>query len=621
MLRHLTNLRIWGPPTVFSGVLLIFAQIDYLAFHTTAELVSIVIGYLLFALAWETRDLSDNPFLTFLAAGYFWISTIDLLHALTYEGMDVLPITGAPIATQLWLAARFLEAVALLAAPMASNFKLHRTHVFLAFSVIALACVTGIFLDMFPTAYVRGTGLTDFKIYSEYAIVLVMLLALWSVRRAGDAIAGSEIPLITTSIILTIVAELAFTFYVGVYDLSNLIGHLLKVYSFWLIYRAVVVTNLRKPYRSTQRLASMRHAIMECQSAILRNSTEQSIMQSCIDTLAGHRNYELVWIGMPFMQPEGPYLSAVAVAGKSHLNTLAGELAGLPRFGPVWDALQSGQVKTFNIRARSGSSQQWAEAVAQHGLGCAVSVPLIQDREPIAVLTVHANVANLLEPTEIGLLSELAANLSLALGALRTKEESRVAKDALGEAALSAIYAVAKTVEKRDPYTSGHQQRVAQLAVAIGRELDWDPFRTEGLRLAAVVHDIGKIYVPAEILNRPGRLSDAEFDMIKSHPQVGFDIMADVKSPWPIAKVILQHHERLDGSGYPFGLKGDEIIEEARVLAIADVVEAITAHRPYRPARGEDAAIEEIRRGSGMLYDPDVVDACISLFEGKRFAW
>jgi len=183
------------------------------------------------------------------------------------------------------------------------------------------------------------------------------------------------------------------------------------------------------------------------------------------------------------------------------------------------------------------------------------------------------------------------------------------------------IAAVAMTVEKRDPYTSGHQQRTTQLAVAIAREMKLEPDRIDGIRVATTIHDIGKIYIPAEILNRPGRLSSAEFDMIKTHPEVGFDIVRNVEFPWPVAQTILQHHERLDGSGYPQGLKGEAIIQEARILAVADVVEAITAHRPYRAALGVDYALQEIESHRGTLYDPSAVDACLRLFRDQRFSF
>lgn len=184
---------------------------------------------------------------------------------------------------------------------------------------------------------------------------------------------------------------------------------------------------------------------------------------------------------------------------------------------------------------------------------------------------------------------------------------------------LDSVTALAAVVELRDPYTAGHQRRVAQLAVAIGQELKLPVAQIEGLRLASVVHDVGKIRVPAEILSKPGRLTPLEMGIIKEHPQHGFDILKNINFPWPIAPVVLQHHERLDGSGYPHGILGDEILFDAKVITVADVVESMVSHRPYRPGLGLEAALGEISNHTGTLYDPIVVDACVRVFGERGF--
>ena len=186
---------------------------------------------------------------------------------------------------------------------------------------------------------------------------------------------------------------------------------------------------------------------------------------------------------------------------------------------------------------------------------------------------------------------------------------------------LQTIRAIALTIEKRDPYTAGHQERVADLAVLIARRMGLEESRIEGLRLGALIHDIGKITVPSEILNRPGRLDPALFAIIKVHPSVGHEIIGGIDFPWPLAEMVVQHHERLDGSGYPHGLQGDEILLESRILAVADVVEAMASHRPYRAALGPEAALAEIRRGKGTQYDASVVEACESLFADGGIQW
>lgn len=181
------------------------------------------------------------------------------------------------------------------------------------------------------------------------------------------------------------------------------------------------------------------------------------------------------------------------------------------------------------------------------------------------------------------------------------------------------VQAMAFTIETRDPYTAGHQRRVTKLACAIGEELGISDSQIEGVRMAGGLHDIGKIYVPAEILSKPGKISEVEYNIIKTHPQVGFDILKSIDFPWPIAEIVLQHHERIDGSGYPKGLKGNKLHLEAKILAVADVIEAMATHRPYRAALTIKEALDEIKSNRGTKYDRKVVDACFWVFKKKDF--
>jgi len=183
------------------------------------------------------------------------------------------------------------------------------------------------------------------------------------------------------------------------------------------------------------------------------------------------------------------------------------------------------------------------------------------------------------------------------------------------------VRAIAHTVETRDPYTAGHQRRVADLAVALAQAVGFEEDMVEAVRMAALIHDLGKISVPAEILSKPSRLTVNEFNLIKEHPQVGYDILKDIEFPWEIATMVYQHHEKLDGSGYPLGISGKEILPESRVLTVADVVEAMASHRPYRPGLGIDIALEEIEKNQGRLYDPEVTAACHALFKEGRFSF
>jgi PAS domain S-box-containing protein len=193
--------------------------------------------------------------------------------------------------------------------------------------------------------------------------------------------------------------------------------------------------------------------------------------------------------------------------------------------------------------------------------------------------------------------------------------------DRLKQVMHSTIEAISIISEMRDPYTHGHERRVGELAAAaaIAGEMGLDADRIEGIRIAGYLHDIGKISVPAEILAKPAKLTSAEFELVKGHAQKSYEILKGVDFPWPVAQAALQHHERIDGSGYPQRLKGDAIIMEARIMAVADVVEAMASHRPYRPGLGIDEALAEIERGRGIAYDPAVCDACLHLFRGKGY--
>ncbi|MGP8005048.1 MAG: PAS domain S-box protein [Smithella sp.] len=201
----------------------------------------------------------------------------------------------------------------------------------------------------------------------------------------------------------------------------------------------------------------------------------------------------------------------------------------------------------------------------------------------------------------------------------RADDELQQTLEKLKQAFGSTIQVMVSAVEMRDPYTAGHQLRVSNLACAIANEMGLPHDKIEGLRMAGFIHDIGKLSIPAEILSKPTKLTDLEFSLIKEHPRSGYEMLKDVESPWPLAQIVYQHHERINGSGYPRKLKGDEILIDARIMAVADVVEAMASHRPYRPTLGIEAALEEIEKNKGILYDNDVADACLRLFREKGY--
>lgn len=270
-IKLLLNFKLWALPTALGLFLVVIAQINYLTFHTLAELFAIMVSLVMFALAWSTFQFSRNTFLLFLACGYLWIGALDLLHALVFRGMNLIVHDDGDISAQLWIGTRFMEALLLLLAPVSLAHKPNKNFLVLAFGAIAALLAASILSGNFPTAYVHGTGLTAFKINSEYAIIAILILALTSLFKFGHALSIAERTLIATSILFTICAELAFTFYFSVFGPANMAGHIFKIYSYWLIFHAIVLINLKKPYFDLmqEKKTSTRH-LMQIQEQEVR---------------------------------------------------------------------------------------------------------------------------------------------------------------------------------------------------------------------------------------------------------------------------------------------------------------------------------------------------------------
>ncbi len=388
------------------------------------------------------------------------------------------------------------------------------------------------------------------------------------------------------------------------------------------------ITDRKQAEEALRRANRALKTLSACNATMVHAEKEDRLLADMCRAVVETGGYRFAWVG--YVEHDAAKTVRPAVhAGfeEGYLEHLQVTWADVPLGrGPVGRAVRSGRPETARDVRTDPDFAPWREPALKRGYASVIALPLREDDNVFAVLTICATEPGAFDAEETKLLTELADDLAFGILTLRTRlERNRLQEEHLksGEryrgALTDTIRAIARTVEKRDPYTAGHQQRVAELSVAIGRELQLDEDRLEGLRLGATIHDIGKIYVPAEILNRPGRLSAPEFAIIKSHPEVGYDIVKDVKFPWPVAETIRCHHERLDGSGYPRGLKGEAIPLEARILAVADVVEAMASHRPYRPGHGIDAALEEIARHRGEWYDATAVDACLRLFRERSF--
>ena len=362
--------------------------------------------------------------------------------------------------------------------------------------------------------------------------------------------------------------------------------------------------------------------------ALIRATNENELLRSVAHIIVEQGSYRLATVGFAEDDFE-KNITPVAWSGAEEgyysqqrptwADTEKGQV-------PIARAIRSGTPQICRDIARDPGFAPWRESALARGYSANIVLPLSDGVRTFGGLSIYSSETGAFDVEESRLLAELASNLAFGIVTLRIRaERDRIAHahkhhaEILQKSLEQSIRAIADTVEARDPYTAGHQHRVGELAVAIAREMGLAEEKIHGIHLAAIIHDLGKIHVPAEILSKPGKLSDIEFMLIKTHPQDGYDILKDVDFPWPIADIVRQHHERLDGSGYPQGLKGAQILLESRIMTVADVVEAMSSHRPYRAALGVEVALKEIERGGGSAYDPAVADAGLKLFREGGF--
>lgn len=388
------------------------------------------------------------------------------------------------------------------------------------------------------------------------------------------------------------------------------------------------ITGRKEAESTLRRLNRALKALSAGNHALVRSRNEEELVHGICRAITDGNTYRLAWVGRA-VQDQNKSIQPVAIAGAAqdyakelHVTWDDQQLG----FGPTGAAVCTGKVQISQNIAQDPRMQPWHELAARYGLASSIALPLRENGQVTGALTLYSGEPNAFDAEEVTLLEEMAEDLSFGFDTLHTRterdralDERRQYAERLRASLEEALQAIAATVEMRDPYTAGHQRRVAQLAVDIAREIGLLDDQVHGIHLASIVHDLGKIHIPAEILSKPAKLSEIEFSLIMTHPQAGFEILKGIAFPWPIAQTVWQHHERLDGSGYPHGLTSDAIILEARILAVADVVEAMSSHRPYRPGLGIGAALEEIERNRGVLYDPDAVDACLRLFRTRQY--
>jgi putative nucleotidyltransferase with HDIG domain len=365
-------------------------------------------------------------------------------------------------------------------------------------------------------------------------------------------------------------------------------------------------------------------------SVLVRSKTIGELIEGVCGAIVNQPPYILAWVGIKnndalktvtILGSHGPaseYADGIDVTWS--VDAQSGR-------GPTGSCIRSGLSVPIMDCDTDPSFAPWRERAKLFGIHSVISVP-ITDNNPtvIGALTIYASIPDAFGSLEITLFETLAKEIGYGLSVIEKQRllddviiQRDLAHDRLVNALRSTIEAMSKSMEWRDPYTAGHQKRVALISEAIAKKMGWDEERIRGLFLAALVHDLGKIAAPSEILTKPSKLSDIEMSLIKEHPETGYEILKDIPFPWQIAMMVRQHHERLDGSGYPHGLKANEILIEARILAVADTIEAISTHRPYRPSLGTDKAIEQITLEAGTRLDPDIVTIAIDLLGKAEF--
>lgn len=371
---------------------------------------------------------------------------------------------------------------------------------------------------------------------------------------------------------------------------------------------------------------SARSIIAAANAALKLARSEDELFSEICRIVVADDTYQLAWVGIgDRARPLGCRIVAVRGTATAYLDDIERVVAHHAQHGSIQDSmLELMEAETPYVVQdveQVPESSPFRRLLLEHGHRSLVILPLRFGQDDFGVLAIYSRRTDAFGHEALGVLEMLAGDIVFGIEAIRTREGRDRYRHRFEASLEAAVRAIATAAELRDPYTAGHQRRVAELSKAIAIALEVDADLVTGIGVAGSIHDIGKLVVPAEILSKPGRLSPAEYELVKEHPQAGYDIIARVDFPWPAAEMVLQHHERLDGSGYPRGLRGEEIAVGARIIAIADVVESMSSHRPYRAGLGVDAALQAIIDGRGTLFDPAAVDACLHLIREDGYTF
>jgi PAS domain S-box-containing protein len=390
-----------------------------------------------------------------------------------------------------------------------------------------------------------------------------------------------------------------------------------------VVVNARDVTHTREASLALAEVNRVLRTVTAADEAVVHATSEVALLEDMCRVIVEAGGYPAAWIAVP--DPDRPG-RAFPVAASEGVREYLDRVMAAYGWEPVLDGPATRALATLATHSMEDVSDlppgvPLREISLEFGYLSQIALPLMAGDVVVGALSIHATEPRAFDREEVELFEQLARNLAFGVASVRTRADLLESSARLRDNVSTMVATVAATAEARDPYTAGHQRRVADLAGAIGEDLGLDEQTILGIRAAAGIHDVGKIAIPAEILTKPGKLSSIEFEIIKSHAQAGYDIVKGIDFPWPVARMILEHHERLDGSGYPNGLRGDDILLGSRIVAVADVVEAMSSHRPYRPSRGIEAALAQIEEEAGTRLDRDAVDVCLRLFREGRFAF
>lgn len=587
------------------------SRLNYLLFHGIIESFRAVAAFCIFAIAWSSRRFLKAGNVWFLGLSFACTGVVVLLHMLAYKGMGVFAGQDTDLPTQLWVASRWVVAVAFVVTAFADGREFPVGPSLVAVLGTTAALVASIVVwDVFPTCYVEGVGLTPFKRGSELAAMALFAMAYAGFRRDGHSPRLMRPLLLKGAVIGNLLGSLAFSLYVDVYGVFNFAGHIAVAVADAFVLAAFVRSGVIRPQelvfwtieQDRQALATAVERqgveLLTAEAELEQGHAELMDTRQALDAVRAREDGILATVeeAILCLDPMG----RITFANPAALRLLGGD----GRVGQMLPPVLA-QVPLVAAVLAGGPCPTGGNG------NCDVPLPA-EDGSP---RTVEVNVRPL--PPVAG---DAAVLVVRDVTGRRTMAEQQARHaEAMRRSLFETIGIVAQMVTARDPYTAGHQRRVADLAAAIARAMGMDEDSVTGIFLAGQVHDIGKISIPAEMLNRPGRLSPLEYELMKTHVLAGYDILKHADLAWPIATMIAQHHEKLDGSGYPYGLKGDAIVPGARILAVADIIEAMASHRPYRAALGIDAALAEVERQAGVTLDADVVAACLALFRSGRY--